>query len=216
MYLRNKIQYIWLFFSFLASQFAKFVLKKRTERSTKDPFNNKNYNGRLFACYLATVLAFPVPLQVFDSIGKFLFEFGSYGSGEGEFDCPAGVSVNRIGQFIVSDRYNHRVQLFDPTGRFLRAFGCEGRTDGRFNYPWGIATDSLGFIYVCDRENHRVQVRKDLYYTQPITNLEQVACNFRHSYGNETHTHTYICFFIFCSIFNFSLSFWMLTSERVL
>ena len=108
--------------------------------------------------YPPQFLYFSVP-QVFDSIGKFLFEFGSYGSNEGEFDCPAGVSVNRIGQFIVSDRYNHRVQLFDPTGRFLRAFGCEGRTDGRFNYPWGIATDSLGFIYVCDKENHRIQVR---------------------------------------------------------
>ena len=86
-------------------------------------------------------------------------EFGTYGSGEGEFDCLAGVAVNRIGQYIIADRYNHRIQVLDPSGRFLRAFGSQGAADGRFNYPWGITTDALGFIYVCDKENHRVQVR---------------------------------------------------------
>jgi len=85
-------------------------------------------------------------------------EFGTYGSNEGEFDCLAGVAVNRIGQYIIADRYNHRIQVLDPSGRFLRAFGSQGTADGRFNYPWGITTDALGFIYVCDKENHRVQV----------------------------------------------------------
>lgn len=97
--------------------------------------------------------------QVFDCNGNFTKEFGSYGSGEGEFDCLAGVAVNRIGQYIIADRYNHRIQVLDPSGRFLRAFGSQGTADGRFNYPWGITTDALGFIYVCDKENHRVQVR---------------------------------------------------------
>lgn len=98
-------------------------------------------------------------LQVFDCNGNFMKEFGTYGSGEGEFDCLAGVAVNRIGQYIIADRYNHRIQVLDPSGRFLRAFGSQGTADGRFNYPWGITTDALGFIYVCDKENHRVQVR---------------------------------------------------------
>lgn len=97
-------------------------------------------------------------VQVFDSNGIFVKEFGQYGSSEGEFDCLAGVAVNRIGQYIIADRYNHRIQVFDPQGRFLRAFGSQGTGDGKFNYPWGITTDALGFIYVCDKENHRVQV----------------------------------------------------------
>lgn len=49
--------------------------------------------------------------QVFDSDGIFTKEFGSYGNAEGEFDCLAGVAVNRIGQFIIADRYNHRIQV---------------------------------------------------------------------------------------------------------
>ncbi|XP_044734626.1 RING finger protein nhl-1 [Chrysoperla carnea] len=97
-------------------------------------------------------------VQVFDTNGNFIKEFGQYGNAEGEFDCLAGVAVNRIGQYIIADRYNHRIQVFDPSGRFLRAFGSQGTSDGRFNYPWGITTDALGFIYVCDKENHRVQV----------------------------------------------------------
>ena len=43
-------------------------------------------------------------VQVFDQQGTFVREFGQYGNGEAEFDCLAGVSVNRIGQFIISDR----------------------------------------------------------------------------------------------------------------
>lgn len=98
-------------------------------------------------------------VQVFDSNGIFVKEFGQYGNGEGEFDCLAGVAVNRIGQYIIADRYNHRIQVLDPQGRFLRSFGTQGIADGKFNYPWGVTTDALGFIYVCDKENHRVQVR---------------------------------------------------------
>ncbi|XP_052566415.1 RING finger protein nhl-1-like isoform X2 [Culex pipiens pallens] len=97
-------------------------------------------------------------VQVFDSNGIFVKEFGQYGNGDGEFDCLAGVAVNRIGQFIIADRYNHRIQVLDPAGRFLRSFGSQGTADGKFNYPWGITTDALGFIYVCDKENHRIQV----------------------------------------------------------
>ena len=43
-------------------------------------------------------------VQVFDSNGMFVKEFGEYGNGEGELDCLAGVAVNRIGQYIIGDR----------------------------------------------------------------------------------------------------------------
>lgn len=43
-------------------------------------------------------------VQVFDSNGIFVRQFGEYGNLEGEFDCLAGVAVNRIGQYIIADR----------------------------------------------------------------------------------------------------------------
>ncbi len=91
-------------------------------------------------------------------VGQFLRSFGGYGSSKGEFDCLAGIAVNKYKQFVITDRYNHRVQIFDSSGRFLREFGAHGQTNGRFNNPWGIVVDSQGFIYVCDKDNHRVQM----------------------------------------------------------
>lgn len=64
----------------------------------------------LVLCFSYSVISFHF-LQVFDSNGIFVKEFGQYGSGEGEFDCLAGVAVNRIGQYIIADRYNHRIQV---------------------------------------------------------------------------------------------------------
>lgn len=103
-------------------------------------------------------------VQIFDSSGRFMNEIGSYGSAPGEFDCLAGVALNRATrQYVVSDRYNHRVQIFDASGRFVRTFGEMGRDAGaKFNLPWGVACDTSasgrGTIFVCDKENHRVQV----------------------------------------------------------
>ncbi|KAK6165612.1 hypothetical protein SNE40_022509 [Patella caerulea] len=97
-------------------------------------------------------------VQVFDNTGRFLRSFGSYGTNEGEFDCLAGITVNTLGQVIVSDRYNHRIQVFDHNCSCITSFGEEGSAEGQLNYPWGIACDNMGFIYVCDKENNRIQV----------------------------------------------------------
>jgi tripartite motif-containing protein 71 len=61
-------------------------------------------------------------VQVFDINGVFRFEFGQYGNSDGEFDCLAGIAINRIGQFIIADRYNHRIQVFDPAGNYFYFF----------------------------------------------------------------------------------------------
>ena len=87
----------------------------------------------------------------------------------------AGVAVNKIGQYIIADRYNHRIQIFDATGHFIRAFGSQGTVDGKFSYPWGITTDNLGLIYVCDKENHRVQVNFYVKSNDQKKNLNYIS-----------------------------------------
>lgn len=96
----------------------------------------------------------------------------------------AGVAVNKIGQYIIADRYNHRIQIFDATGHFIRAFGSQGTVDGKFSYPWGITTDNLGLIYVCDKENHRVQVNFYVKSNDKKKNLNYISFFFR--YSNQT------------------------------
>lgn len=98
-------------------------------------------------------------VQVFDSSGQFQRQFGRYGQADGEFDCLAGVCINKTnGQIITADRYNHRIQIFTSQGGWIRSFGEEGYWDGQMSYPWGVACAPDGNIFVCDKENHRVQV----------------------------------------------------------
>jgi len=72
----------------------------------------------------------------FSPDGKYLFEWGRKGSGEGEFDIPHGLCLDEAGNVYVADRENRRIEVFDPTGRFLRQFADPG-----FGYIGAIAYD---------------------------------------------------------------------------
>lgn len=85
-----------------------------------------------------------------------MFE-GGKGTGKGEFDSPAGIAVDRNGNFLVSDTNNGRIEKFSPTGTFLDIIGTKGSGQGQLGAPNGIAVDSTGSIYIADASNHRVQ-----------------------------------------------------------
>ena len=56
-------------------------------------------------------------IQVFDSSGTFITKFGTFGSGDGQFNDLSGVAVNpTTGNVFVADSDNNRVQVFflDP------------------------------------------------------------------------------------------------------
>ncbi len=89
---------------------------------------------------------------------SFLFEFGTRGSGVGQFDEVRGVEVDSSnGHIIVADRDNDRIQVFDSSGGFLFEFGSFGSGDGQFDLPKAVAVDGSGNIYVADFENDRIQ-----------------------------------------------------------
>ena len=51
-------------------------------------------------------------IRVFDLEGKLITEFGSKGQGNGQFNEPAGVAVDRSSNIFVADKGNHRIQVF--------------------------------------------------------------------------------------------------------
>jgi DNA-binding beta-propeller fold protein YncE len=95
-------------------------------------------------------------IQEFDSSGKFLNKWGSYGTGDGQFASPPySLAVDKQGNIYVAD--GRRIQKFDSSGKFLLKWGSFGNGDGEFSSPQGIAIDSQGGIYVSDNGNARVQ-----------------------------------------------------------
>ncbi len=87
-------------------------------------------------------------VAVFSSSGKFLREFGSFGSGRGEFNIPHSVTIDEgRRRVIVADRENGRAQVFDLGGRLISVWpllahlrqqtGRRIGKGGRFNKrPW--------------------------------------------------------------------------------
>ncbi|MFH0908073.1 MAG: immunoglobulin domain-containing protein [bacterium] len=85
------------------------------------------------------------------SNGTLAFTFGTYGTGNGQFDFPAGVFAT-TNEILVVDQNNDRVQVFDHGGSFLRTFTLvttneSGPIGGRSQ---GILADDAGRIYVAD------------------------------------------------------------------
>jgi uncharacterized protein (DUF2147 family) len=143
-------------------------------------------------------------VQKFDSAGNFLLAWGRdvvtggptgfevctaastckeglTGTLGGEFNSPASIAVDGVGNVYVAESANLRVQKFDPSGNFLRAWGkdvdtgvgtgfeictvaasCKigvvGTLGGEFGTNGGgVGTDNAGNVYVAEAANDRVQ-----------------------------------------------------------
>lgn len=90
--------------------------------------------------------------------GAQLLSWGRRGSGDGEFNHPTHVALDRSGTLLVTDALNFRVQAFDREGRFLWRVGRHGDGSGDFAGPKGVATDSRGHLYVVDALFDAVQI----------------------------------------------------------
>ncbi|KAI8513017.1 hypothetical protein Bbelb_096560 [Branchiostoma belcheri] len=68
--------------------------------------------------------------------------FGGRGSGQGQFQDPAGVAVSDKGEIFVADRGNKRIQVFTLQGLFVRQFPTD-----RIK-PTDVALDGEGNLWV--------------------------------------------------------------------
>ena len=97
-------------------------------------------------------------VQKFDSEGNYLGQWGSLGSGHGQFNLPWGAATDTSGNVYVADWRNDRIQKFTADGAFLASFGTPGYGEGEFQRPTQVAVDGEGHIYVADWGNERVQI----------------------------------------------------------
>ncbi|XP_078618811.1 protein meiotic P26-like [Branchiostoma floridae x Branchiostoma japonicum] len=68
------------------------------------------------------------------------------------------ITVDREGNILVSDIWNHSIYIFNEDGQFLFKFGGKGSGVGQLQDPHGICTDGAGNIIVADRDNRRVEM----------------------------------------------------------
>jgi RHS repeat-associated protein len=87
---------------------------------------------------------------------SYVSSFGSAGSGNGQFEHPAGIAVDAEGDVWVADEENDRIQEFDEEGEYLSQFGTEGEEGGQLQSPTDVAIDSKGNVWVTDSGNNRI------------------------------------------------------------
>jgi tripartite motif-containing protein 71 len=87
---------------------------------------------------------------------KLIKQWGSEGSGNGQFEGPYGIAVDSSGNVYVGDS-NNRIQKFDSNGKFITKWGSWGTGNGQFDYPGFIAVDYSNNVYVVDTGNHRIE-----------------------------------------------------------
>jgi tripartite motif-containing protein 71 len=87
----------------------------------------------------------------------FLFNWGTYGSNNGQFNTPYSIATDNSGNVYVTDTINNRIQKFTSAGVFVSKWGSWGAADGQFRNPRGITVDTSGYIYVIDPLNYRIQ-----------------------------------------------------------
>ena len=96
-------------------------------------------------------------IEVFDAAGQLKRNFGTQGSGDGQFLHPLGVS-GYGGIVFIGEYAGNRIQKVTKEGEFLLKFGSKGSQNGQFNQSWGCAVDKHGKVYIAEVGNSRVQV----------------------------------------------------------
>ena len=110
----------------------------------------------------------------FDKHGNFLMDWGSYGTGIGQFRLPHAMLLDAEGNVYVADRTNRRIQVFDTEGNFQRALVLNvpysadyqppyaavnpNRRVAETTQPWSmcITNSSPQHIWVSDQEPGRI------------------------------------------------------------
>lgn len=119
-------------------------------------------------------------VSYFTSAGSLIGSWGSYGTGNGQFNRPVGIAASRDGYIFVADAENHRIQFFTTTGSYLSKWGSYGTGNGQFNRPYGVAVTNDGvYVYVCELTGRRVQYFRNASTTIRPASLGRVKSLFR-------------------------------------
>jgi 4-amino-4-deoxy-L-arabinose transferase-like glycosyltransferase/DNA-binding beta-propeller fold protein YncE len=90
------------------------------------------------------------PVELTEISGQLLWETGSCGSGQGQFQSPHGITVDPQGNIWVADTGNQRVVGMNASGKFFKTFGQNGGGKGQFLQPYDLIVEPDGNLVVLD------------------------------------------------------------------
>ncbi len=86
---------------------------------------------------------------------QYMGAFGAAGTGEGQFNCPSGIT-GEVESLSILDSGNNRVQRFNAS-TFESSFGSAGTGNGQFVQATGLSTGADQAFYIGDAANQRMQ-----------------------------------------------------------
>ena len=95
-------------------------------------------------------------VKVFSEEGKFIYNIGSEGSGDGQLNCPTGLAIDKFNNLIVCDEGNRRLQIFRLDGTFVTKIEEYFSKDNRA--PTYVAVSKDGHVFVTDNSKDCVYV----------------------------------------------------------
>lgn len=95
---------------------------------------------------------------IYTSAGERVGAIGRRGAGEGEFNFPTHIAIDRAGTLYVTDSLGFRIETFDRDGHVKGSFGRHGDSSGDFSSPKGVAVDGEGHVYVVEALFDAVQI----------------------------------------------------------
>ena len=97
-------------------------------------------------------------IDMYGPNGALGWRVGSQGSGDGQFENPAGIAADNAGYVYVADVGNARIQKFlVNTGAFVTKWGSYGTGPRQFRKPRAIAVDAQNHVFVLDNQNMTIQ-----------------------------------------------------------
>jgi streptogramin lyase len=112
---------------------------------------------KVISSFISVALLLVLSTSAYGQDYEFVLKWGSYGSGNGQFNKAGGIAIDLEDNVYVTDHFNHRIQKFDSNGNFITQWGGCGSGNGQFNTPYGVAVDSEDNVYVADQVYSRIQ-----------------------------------------------------------
>ncbi|XP_033728063.1 tripartite motif-containing protein 3-like [Pecten maximus] len=82
---------------------------------------------------------------------------------------PFYVSVNSLGNILVTDTAAPNIKVFSPQGAYLSQQGTYGTRDNQTLQPYGVCCDRYGYLFVADNNNDRILLLKpDGQFQRPL------------------------------------------------